>query len=82
MVEGTDHPKEGALGQQQHEADSVENEEWLTSKVKGQVLGPVWLSGTICDGNHRCNREIPSEWNSWQYICRLLGMSSIKEGAM
>jgi hypothetical protein len=58
-----DCPKEGAVGQQQCKADSTKNEDLMRSKVKEEVLGPVWLSGTICDGSHRCNGAIPSEWN-------------------
>jgi hypothetical protein len=78
-----DSPKEGAVSQQQHEIESTRNEGWMTSKVEGCLLEPVWCHSAIHEGDHhRCNREAALDQKTWRCAFRLLRMNSLKEGEM
>jgi hypothetical protein len=47
-----------------------------------EALEPGCHWGAIPEDNHRCHRHVPLEENKWWYACRLLRMSSLKEGEM
>jgi hypothetical protein len=78
MAGWTDSPKEGATGQQQHKADS----EGMMLKVVEEVLQANVVLQCLHKGCHRHNREASTEWRKWWDTCRLLRMSSCKEGEM
>jgi hypothetical protein len=76
-------PKEGAdeeVGRRQHENQPTKKEGRTPSKLE-EMLAPTRRSA-ICQDEYSCHRHVPSEKKKWLYSCRLLGMSSLKKGAM
>jgi hypothetical protein len=47
-----------------------------------EALEPARHGGAIREDDHRHDKCVSSEKKTWQYACRVLGMSSFKEGAM
>jgi hypothetical protein len=56
--------------------------QFYSHKLEAEALGPAQHWGAIRKGNHRHHRHVSSEKSKWQYACMLLGMSSLKEGAI
>jgi hypothetical protein len=74
--------KKGAIEEQQCETQPTRNEHCMPLRPEAETLGPACHGGIFHEGNHRHHRYVPSKKKKWQYTRRLLGMSSLKEGAM
>jgi hypothetical protein len=56
MSGGTDRLMAEAGGQ--HRTDSVGSKGWMPSKLE-EAPGPLWRSGAVHEGDHRCNKGGP-----------------------